>query len=180
MKLIFSRKIFKFTVMAYLLSGVNFTYAHSMVAQHGTLNFIDKHVFLLLSLPVSVFQEIDDNKDGHISKVEFNTHRKEAGEKVKDNIYLSIKENKLIIEGLLLSPSIAHTKDVKYIDQVTVMGRYTLPDQVSNINFSIKLFSQNEAQQVYELTATNKKKALKDKFQLKPSENIHNLIKFLF
>ena len=177
MTLTFNKKLFKYIAVIYIFSGLSTVYAHSMVAQHGTLNVVDKHVFLLLSLPVSVFQEIDDNKDGNISKIEFNAHRKEAGEKVKDNIYLSMKENKLIIEGLLLSPSTAHTKDAKYIDQVTVMGRYTLPDKVSNINLSIKLFSQNEDQQVYKLTATNKKKALKDKFQLKPSVNIHRIFK---
>lgn len=179
MKLTFNKKLFKYiaVIYIYIFSGLSTVYAHSMVAQHGTLNFVDTHVFLLLSLPISAFQDLDDNKDGKVSKIEFNAHRKEAGEKVKDNIYLSIKENKLVIEGLLLSASIAHTKDAKHIDQVTVMGRYTLPPEVSIVNFNLNIFSQNRALQLYELTATNIKKNLKDKFQLKPTVNIHSLFK---
>jgi hypothetical protein len=41
-------------------------HAHLMVAQHGTLNIVDDGVFMVLSLPISAFDGIDDDKDGNL------------------------------------------------------------------------------------------------------------------
>jgi hypothetical protein len=49
--------------------------AHLMVAQHGTLNVVDDGVFMVLSLPVSAFDGVDDDNDGKVSMLEFNNHR---------------------------------------------------------------------------------------------------------
>ena len=39
-------------------------FAHLMVAQHGTLNIVDDSVFMVLSLPVSAFEGLDDDPAG--------------------------------------------------------------------------------------------------------------------
>ena len=36
--------------------------AHLMEAQQGTLNIIDDRAFMVLSLPISAFEDIDDNE----------------------------------------------------------------------------------------------------------------------
>ena len=46
-----------------------------MVARHGTLNFVDDGAFMVLSLPMSAFEGIDDDGDGKVSMIEFNNHR---------------------------------------------------------------------------------------------------------
>jgi hypothetical protein len=49
--------------------------AHLMLAQHGTLNIVDDGAFMVLSLPISAFEGVDDDSDGKVSMVEFNNHR---------------------------------------------------------------------------------------------------------
>ncbi len=59
-----------------LLIMPNLANAHLMVAEHGTLNFVDNNVFIVLSIPMSAFKGVDENKDGKVSIVEFNAHKK--------------------------------------------------------------------------------------------------------
>ena len=152
-------------------------YAHAMVAQHGTLNFVDKHVFLLLSLPVSAFANCDDNNDGEVSMLEFNLHRKDISEEVNKGIYLGEKQEKYGLEGLLLSPSVAHTAQNKSIEQVTIMGRYTLPAANTKVHFTIGVFSAVKALQRYSISASYKQQNLKHQFELtltSPSQQVFN------
>lgn len=149
-----------------LLSVSTAGHAHSMVAQHGTLNFIDNHVFLLLSLPVSAFQGIDDDNDGHVSLLEFNAHRKAVSASVEKQIFLTHKQDELLIEGLLLGPSISHTTKNNHIDQISVMGRYTLPSSLTSVALNIQLFGDKKEEKKYEITAKNKKHKLTHKFEL--------------
>lgn len=148
------------------LSVSNTSYAHSMVAQHGTLNFIDNHAFLLLSLPVSAFKGIDDDQDGHISLLEFNAHRKTVRTLVEKQVFLTHEQEKLFIEGLLLGPSISHTTKNNHIDQVSVMGRYTLPNIETSVELNIQMFGKREEEKKYEITAKNKKQKLTHQFEL--------------
>jgi hypothetical protein len=69
-------------------------YAHLMVAQHGTLKLLDDNAFMVLSLPISAFEGIDDDNDGKITMVEFNNHRADIIEAIKQNVTLgNAKEN---------------------------------------------------------------------------------------
>lgn len=164
-----------------LFSLHNIANAHSMVAQQGTLNFVDNHVYVVLSLPVSAFKSIDDDNDGNISMLEFNLHRKEISAKIKENVYLTQQKNKLIMQGLLLNPSIQHTdgnhakEDKKsdlnksnnpQIDQVAITARYTLPNANNKVDFNIKLFGNTNEQKKYDITAKNKKQNISNKFEL--------------
>ncbi|MGK0269760.1 MAG: hypothetical protein ACI88H_000392 [Cocleimonas sp.] len=45
--------------------------AHLMVAQHGTLNFKGSGAFIVLSVPISAFTNINDDGDGKLSSSEF-------------------------------------------------------------------------------------------------------------
>lgn len=72
-----------------------------MRAQRGTLNFADDGVYMVLSLPVSAF---DDNKNGLISMIEFNKHRADIVTRIKSGVVLSEKKDDKIIQGLMLSP----------------------------------------------------------------------------
>ena len=62
--------------------------AHLMVAQHGTLNFVGQSAFMVLSLPISAFKNIDDDGNGAISLTEFNLHRKAIEKSVREQISL--------------------------------------------------------------------------------------------
>lgn len=142
--------------------------AHAMVAQHGTLNFVKNHVFLILSLPISSIKKIDDDKDGHISMIEFNHHRKKIGSQVKENVYLDHQQHKLSMEGLLLSPSISYNNDNSYVEQVVVTARYSLPNPLTKVNFNISLFGVTKAEKMYEVSAFNEKLKLSQELELTP------------
>lgn len=153
-----------------LLSLTSIASAHIMVAQHGTLNFVDSNVYLVVSLPISAFKDIDDDKNGKVSLIEFNLHRKKITTTIHKNLYLAAEKDKLALEGLLLSPSIAHNSNNNHIDQVTIMGRYSLPNKQAIVNFNINLFGETKELKIYEITATNKKLKLSHKFELTPEQ----------
>ena len=164
MKLI-KKKLINLAILGFL-SLPSIVNAHAMVAQHGTLNFVNNSVFLMLSMPISAFSGIDDNKDGNISMVEFNLHRKKISRDVKESVYLTAVKDKLLIDGLLLNPSISHIKGKDNIDQITVMGRYLLPDVLMEVNFNVKLFGKTAPLKTYDITATNKKQGLTKQFDI--------------
>ena len=59
---------------ALLVSLTAVARAHLMPAQRGTLNILENAVFAALSLPVSGFTGIDDNRDGRLSNAELTAH----------------------------------------------------------------------------------------------------------
>lgn len=171
-----------------LLSLSNLSAGHLMVAQHGTLNFVDRYAYIVLSLPISAFEGIDDNKDGEITLNEFNNHRKQLSTEVIKSVYLSDENSEFVIDGLLLNPSFEHEhehehvteelnedQEPQHIEQVTITGRYSLPSAQSKVNFNIKLFSAYKTLQRYEITAMNKKKNNKYQFYLTPSQPFSTL-----
>ncbi|WP_299879000.1 hypothetical protein [uncultured Cocleimonas sp.] len=111
--------------------------AHLMVAQRGTLNFKGDYVFMVLSIPVSAFNNIDDDGDSKMSKGEFTKHRLDIISAVKKNVLLSDKEGARPLRGLLLSPVAAHSSPRDPTDQLVVMGRFSLSNEESN-NDSVK------------------------------------------
>ena len=155
------------------------SHAHLMVAEHGTLNFVDKNVYIVLSLPISAFKGLDHDKDGHVSLLELNANRQQVSATIIQNIYLMDHKKKFTIDGLLLNPSIAHHEHVDNhaqqhlddgdIDQLTIMGRYSLPSSTTKVNFNIKLFSDIKTLQHYQITAINKKQKLNHQFDIKPT-----------
>lgn len=152
-----------------LLSTSTLANAHLMVAEHGTLNFVDNNVFIVLSIPMSAFKGVDENKDGKVSIVEFNAHKKLITKRVKKNVYLADHQYKFTIDGLLLNPEASHTHKSNNIDQITITGRYSLPSKLTKVNFNVKLFSNNERKQHYQITATNKTQKLTHQFELSPT-----------
>ena len=142
--------------------------AHSVVAQHGTLNFVDNYVFLVLSLPSTGFKNIDSDKDGHVSMIEFNHHRKKIMSDVKEKVYLAAPKERLAMEGLLLSPSISHENDAEHVEQVIITARYSLHTADTKVNFNISLFGDSKVEKIYEITAFNEKLKLSQKLELTP------------
>lgn len=172
-----AKLVFISLAMLAFSGGVN---AHSMVAQHGTLNFVGKHVYVMLSFPLSSINKIDEDNDGHISMIEFNHQRKRISTQVKESIFLLYDKNKAQIEGLLLSPSISHSQHQEHVDQVVITARYSLPTPTTKVSFNIELFGAVKEEQVYEITAFNKKLALTHQFEINSmsrSANVFDQIK---
>jgi len=106
--------------------------AHLMVAQRGTLNFKGDYVFMVLSIPVSAFNNIDDDGDSKMSAAEFTKHRLDIISTVKKNVTLSDNEGTKPLRGLLLSPVASHSSPRDPTDQLVIMGRFSLSNKESN------------------------------------------------
>ena len=177
----YNRQFFKKRVMSLcgvaLLATPNISAAHLMLMQHGTLNFVGDNAYLVLSLPISAFTGLDDNADKRITIQEFNEHRHQITSQVKSNIYLMDNQKRVVIDGLLLNPDVAHQKEESYrhsagdsIEQVTIMGHYELSSSQAETAFHVALFSNDVTRQYYEVVATNKQKKLVHEFEVKPNQ----------
>lgn len=151
--------------------------AHLMVAQHGTLNFLDDDVFMVLSIPMSAFKGIDSNNDGKVTMIEFNNHRAAISKTVKDNVELTDSNTRLKLNGLMLSPVVHHHGSAKPITQLTLMGKFKLPASVnktadlSQLKFHVNLFGKSKKEQTIEMTATHKAGNQKRTFELNPKSH---------
>jgi hypothetical protein len=143
--------------------------AHLMVAQHGTLNIVDNGVFMVLSLPISALESIDDDNDGRISMLEFNNHRGAIIESVRQNVTLSDGQETASLQGILLSPVAPNDLTGEPISQLTVMGRFILNDSAGALRFHIGLYGRQATEQVLEITATRKRDNQKTVFELTPT-----------
>ncbi|WP_158967992.1 hypothetical protein [Paraglaciecola sp. L3A3] len=144
------------------------SYAHMMVAQHGTLNVIDDGVFMVLSLPVSAFSGVDDDQDGKLSKAEFTLHRPAIAKLVNENVTLKDSNGKLTLQGMMLSLVTSHHSPNQPASQLVVMGRYGLTEPASLLHYQVGLFGNKADEQSLEITATRKTDNKKQRFKLSP------------
>jgi hypothetical protein len=143
-------------------------HAHLMVAQHGTLNVVDDGVFMVLSLPISAFDGIDDDSNGDISMMEFNNHRRDIVESVRQHVTLSDKQGSAALQGIMLSPVALHDSSGESLSQITVMGRFTVDNAISDLRFHIGLYGRQATEQSLEITATRALDRQKSIFELTP------------
>lgn len=62
------------TLLWWLCFSSSAAWAHLMPAQQGTLNLLDKAVFVAVALPVSALLAVDDDGDGRLSASELQAH----------------------------------------------------------------------------------------------------------
>ena len=135
-------------------------FAHLMVAQHGTVNIVDDGAFMVLSVPMSAFEAVDVDRDGVVTMIEFNDHRAQIMESIRNNIVLSDDHGMLALEGIMLSPEADH--DVAYdqgsasVGQLTVMGRFTLVDPHAALSLYVGLYGTADTEQTLQVIGTRR------------------------
>lgn len=154
-----------------LIFGVGTVQAHLMVAQHGTLNFLDDSVYMVLSLPASAFSEADENDDGLLSLTEFSTHRSQLIEIVSGQVSLSTKGGKLTLSGLMVSPVTPHDDPKTPANQIIAMGRFSLENTDGELTFRVGLFGTQAEDQTLKITATRKSENNKQVFKLSTTKS---------
>ncbi|PKG82129.1 hypothetical protein CXF85_14615 [Colwellia sp. 75C3] len=166
-------------IAAVILLSILFSqqlYAHMIVAQHGTLNVVDDGVFMVLSLPVSAFEGIDDDKDGKLSSKEFTEHRPAIIKSIHNNIVLKEENGKVALQGMMLSPVTSHHSPKSPASQLMVMGRYTIIEPNNELEFEVTLFGKETVEKTLIITATRKESDSKQKIEL--SKNKSTVILF--
>ncbi|MFT5838407.1 MAG: hypothetical protein ACI9UT_000900 [Flavobacteriales bacterium] len=154
-----------------------YSYAHVMVAQQGTLNFVDGAVYMVLSLPVTAFEGIDDNHDGKLSKAEFEHHQRSIAVIVQDKVVMSDSQGKLNLKGLVLSPISSHDSPKDSASQLIVMGKFELNDNVSSLHYQLSLFGNTASEQKIEITARYKARGLKQVMTFTPKNTAIDVFK---
>ncbi len=153
-------------------------HAHLLPAQRGTLNFVDNGAFMALSLPISAFDGIDDDKNGSVSIAEFNKHRADIVSSVTNGIVMSEKGEDRVLKGVMLSPvsSEEHDEHGKHrespdaeIARVYVMGKFVLMSPGSDLHFRNSLFGKESSERTFKISAIWKDRGQKQKFKLTPN-----------
>ncbi len=154
-------------------------HAHMMVAQHGTLNLKGNGVFMVLSLPITAFNGIDDDNDGKLSVAEFNSHKPMIAKAVNENVVLSDQHGKRLLQGMMLSPVTSHhistPSDDSTASQIVIMGRFSLADDSENLQYQVSLFGNSSDEKLMKITATHEKHGKTQAFELTPENTIAHL-----
>ncbi len=147
--------------------------AHLMMAGHGTLNIVNTNAFMVLSLPLSAFEGIDDNGDGEIDLKEFNLHQAEVIRTLSQHVVLRDREQALPLEDMLVSPAASHDHHGNHHDEVstvTVMGRFALDHARPPLSFQVDLFGNTESSRTLTISASQKSANRHHEFQLTPEQ----------
>ena len=125
-----------------------------MVAQKGTLNLTPEGAYLVLSLPVSAFQGVDDNGDGLLSQAELRDHAPSLVAQVQRGVRLSSGGTARALEGLMLSLSPPDDQPSAPGSQVVVLGRFAPASVAGPSWLELSLFGQAPQERSFEVVAT--------------------------
>lgn len=150
-----SRSASRFVTAICLVMAVTAVHAHLMVEQHGTVNFANGGAFLVLSVPVTAFDGVDDDGDGALSAKELSRHTSEVEQQLDDGVQLLDESGEpLPLQGLLLSlvpPDHAPTAPAR---QLVALGRFPVDDAMSSLGLRIALQGEAPEEQHISVTAT--------------------------
>lgn len=100
--------------------------AHLMAAQKGTLNIVGDAAFLVLSVPVSALQGVDDDGDGALSVAELRAHTDAVRSQVQAGVTLHDSAGALPLRLVMLDVAPPENAPPAAARHLTVMGRFQL------------------------------------------------------
>ena len=134
--------------------------AHLMKAQHGTLNFKDDGVYMVLSLPASVFTAADENNDKLLSSDEFSKNRVDITKMIQQSITLGTDKKRRFLQGIMLNPETPHDSPNSPAPNIVVLGKFLPIETQSQLDFNIDIYANNLALPSIEITASRKSEGL--------------------
>lgn len=164
-----------FTLLLLGAFGVTPARAHLMVAQHGTLNIVDDGAFMVLSLPISAFDGLDENADGRVSMLEFNNQRSVVVSLIRAHVVLTDAEGPAPLQGIMLSPVRPHGVNDASISELIVMGRFDVNQPDGELHFHVSLFGNGADEQSIEMTAKRQQNGQEHSFELTPDRRASTL-----
>ena len=138
-----------------LLLVVTSARAHLMVEQHGTVNFANGGAFLVLSVPVSAFDGVDDNGDGALSAQELSLHTAEVERQIHNGVQLLDDLGEpLPLQGLLMSSTPHDNAPAGPAKHLVALGRFPVDDAMSSLVLRMTLRGETPEEQSFSITAT--------------------------
>ncbi|MFK8078227.1 MAG: hypothetical protein AB8B84_16730 [Granulosicoccus sp.] len=75
---------------------------------------------------------------------EFSNHRTSIIDIISKNVSLRDKENKLPLNGLIISPVTPHNAPKEPADQIITMGRFALDNSEGDLSFHVGVFNTSK------------------------------------
>ena len=150
-------QLFKWCVSMWfaLLMGLTPAQAHLMAAQKGTLNFAGDAVFMVLSVPTSALQGVDDDGDGALSKDELSQHLGSIRQQLKQGMALEVANSAMPLQLVMVDTASNDNAPDAPARHLVVMGRFQLPStQSEGWVFHFSLFGAQADEQLQDLTVT--------------------------
>ncbi len=127
--------------------------AHVMMAQRGTVNFERDGAFVMLSLPVSAFWGVDDDRDGRLSAEELRKNYPRITDQITRGVVLRDDIGPRKLEGLVVNLSRDHHSNQRFAKQVVAMGRFQAPRSNAPARLRVDLFGRAAHEQLIEIRA---------------------------
>ena len=151
----FGARLRRGVALAALLFGAS-AQAHLMVAQRGTLNIVGDGAYMVMSLPVSAFNGVDENGDGLLSLAEANAHVRELEAQVRSGVQLVGPQGALPLDGVMIALSPPDDAPAKPAAHVVVVGRFALGTApIDGLRMRLSLFGKSAAEQSQDITVTH-------------------------
>ncbi len=145
-------------------------HAHLMVAQSGTLNIVNDGAFMVLSLPVTAFEGVDDDGDGTLAPLELSRHGQHIEAQIVQGAQLLSEGQPVPLQGLMLQLSPAGETHTDAATQLIAMGRYQLPARPSGLRFRLHLFGRGADEQAQAITVSRGDEARRLVFSVNQNE----------
>jgi hypothetical protein len=159
--------------------------AHLVAAQRGTLNIVGDAAFLVLSVPVSAMQGVDDDGDGLLSKPELQRHADALHTQLLGGVQLRGPEGALPLQLVMVDIASPDNAPAAAASHLSVLGRFQLrpagagggglqasaPDGLS-LRFALFGAKASERQQDLTITRQNETQWLR----FTPTRNTHALL----
>lgn len=141
--------------------------AHIMAAQKGTLNIVNDVGFMVLSVPVSALQGVDDNADKKMSNQELVTHLESVRQQIQAGIKISRPKQISVLQIMMIEIASAENSSSTLSEHLVVLGRFdlsSLPITQKSLSsytsdrmvLSYALFGAKKSEQVVDFTITRK------------------------
>ena len=139
--------------------------AHPIEARKGTLNLLDRAAYLVVSLPVSALDNVDDDGDGALSPAELEAHAGAIRAQVIAGVQLLGPDGALPLHLLMLDETPPEDSPGRASRHVVAMGWFDLggasaaqapdgPALREGLRMRFRLFGKDSAQRELNLTIT--------------------------
>jgi hydrogenase/urease accessory protein HupE len=114
--------------------------AHLMPAKQGTINIVDKSVYVVLTVPVSAVKDFDDNHDGAMDLAEISRHQKALNDNLGSRIALWAASD-AGVAGLtmVMSPQTGDQAD-QPTNYLLLMHERTFKAPPTNLHMKVNIF----------------------------------------
>ncbi len=129
------------------------THAHLINDQQGALTLQPQGMMLMLSIPVSAFQGVDEDLDQKLSDQELSQHSAAIQSEIQKKLWIQRGDRRLGIQDLLVTLSTPKDMNEVPATHLTVMGKFEPVDmdQDDHGRLELHLYGANPGEQLYSI-----------------------------